>query len=379
LIKRGFKIGGLILTGAACEADIERNGVLEWQCCGMLGSAVAYSSSQDEVLPESPSLEPRGSVMTRFRSWLWGKLLWPYGCLGRVGWLLDGRPLSRFDAPAAAEGLIFRPSAICTRWYSGGHSTWFTPQNIAGTFEQIYQDVGKPEGRIEKSEGRKPKAEGPTKSEGRNPKSERRPKSEIRICDGSITRFLRAGSSSLLLPSGFGFLSDFFRISDLGSFPSDFGLRISDLGSAHLVLAQTTAPVGLAAWLACAAFVLMLANQAFRLKERLLGEKSPHQIFPQPLDVRSVRDPVTREYCDSNYHASTRRIKAIEQELSELRSERRESAAKLEEKIESVSREIPEMERRLNAANETRNEKVHNRINEVLGEVRELRGEVSNL
>src|SRR5438105_13068628 len=92
------------------------------------------------------------------------------------------------------------------------------------------------------------------------------------------------------------------------------------------LLAQLTPPVGLAAWLACAAFVLMLANQAFRLKERLLGEKNPQQIFPQPLDVRPVRDPVSREYCDSNYHASTRRVKAIEQELSELRSERRESA-----------------------------------------------------
>ena len=160
----------------------------------------------------------------------------------------------------------------------------------------------------------------------------------------------------------------------------DFGPRISDLGNSRsLVLAQAPAPVGLAAWLACAAFVLMLANQAFRLKERLLGEKSPQQIFPQPLDVRPVRDPVSREYCDSNYHASTRRIKAIEQELSELRTERRESAAKLEEKIETVSREIPEMERRLNAANEARVEKVHNRINEVLGEVRELRGEVNNL
>ncbi len=147
----------------------------------------------------------------------------------------------------------------------------------------------------------------------------------------------------------------------------------------NVMFAQASAPVGLAAWLACAAFVLMLANQAFRLKERLLGEKNPQQIFPQPLDVRPVRDPVSREYCDSNYHASTRRIKAIEQELSELRSERRESAAKLEEKIETVSREIPETERRLNAANEARVEKVHNRINEVLGEVRELRGEVNNL
>src|SRR5437016_2668832 len=102
------------------------------------------------------------------------------------------------------------------------------------------------------------------------------------------------------------------------------------------LVGQISAPAGMAAWLACGAFMLMLANQVLRLKERLLGERSPREIFPQPLEVRPVRDPVSREYCDSNYHASTRRIKAIEQELGELRNERRESAAKLEEKIETV-------------------------------------------
>jgi SMC interacting uncharacterized protein involved in chromosome segregation len=145
------------------------------------------------------------------------------------------------------------------------------------------------------------------------------------------------------------------------------------------LLAQIQPPVGLAAWLACAAFVLMLANQVFRLKERLLGEKSPQQIFPQPLEVRSAHEPVSREFCESNHHAITRRIEFIEQELRDLREERRKSAATLEEQIQTVSREIPELERRLNAANEARLEKVHNRINEVLGEVRELRGVVNNL
>ena len=87
LIKRGFKIGGLILTGAACEADIERNEVLQWRCRGMLGSAIAYSSTEDHILPELPTLDPVASVVSRFRSWVWGKLLWPYGGLGRTGWI----------------------------------------------------------------------------------------------------------------------------------------------------------------------------------------------------------------------------------------------------------------------------------------------------
>lgn len=142
--------------------------------------------------------------------------------------------------------------------------------------------------------------------------------------------------------------------------------------------AQMSAPAGLAAWLACAAFVLMLANQAFRLKERLLGQRNPQQIFPQPLEVKTTPEPVTREYCDSNYHANNRRIKTMEQQLAELRHERREAAAKLEEKIELAGREINDLERRLNAANEARFEKVHTRINEVLGEIRELRGELNH-
>jgi len=147
----------------------------------------------------------------------------------------------------------------------------------------------------------------------------------------------------------------------------------------HLILSQIEPPVGLAAWLACAAFVVMLTNQALRLKEKLLREKQGQEIFPQPLEVRSVLDPVSRDYCDRNHQVSLRRIETVEQELKELRQERRETAANLEQKLEGVTRDIPEMERRLNAANETRLEKVHTRINEVLGEVRELRGEINHL
>ena len=145
LINRGIKIGGLILTGAACEADIDLNQVLEWHCRGMLGAAIAYSSTEDEVLPDSPTLDPRSSTLTRLCSWLWGKLIWPYGSLGRTGWLFDGRPLSTFDeslpSAAAAEATACQLSTIHTRWYPGGHGAYFAAQNIAGTFEQLYRDI----------------------------------------------------------------------------------------------------------------------------------------------------------------------------------------------------------------------------------------------
>ena len=146
-----------------------------------------------------------------------------------------------------------------------------------------------------------------------------------------------------------------------------------------MMLGQIEVPVGFAAWLACAAFVVMLTNQGLRLKERLMGDKRGQEIFPQPLEVRPVRDPVSRDYCDRNHQLSTSRIEVVEQELRELREERRASAGKLEQKLEDVTRDIPELERRLNAANEARLEKVHTRINEVLGEVRELRGAIKSL
>lgn len=141
--------------------------------------------------------------------------------------------------------------------------------------------------------------------------------------------------------------------------------------------AQIDPPVGLAAWLACAAFVTMLANQAFKLKERLLDEKRRQEIFPQPLAVKTVRDPVSREYCERNHLVGARRLEALEADLAQMRDERRAAAANLEQKLERVSAEIPEMERRLNVANEARLEKVHYRINEILGEVREIRGELN--
>jgi len=142
LIARGHRIAGLILTGAACDADIDRNGVLEWQCRGMLGSAISYSSAEDQVLAGAAEARPQDYRTTGrrdwslFRSWLWGKCLWPYGCLGRTGWMLDGRPLHA-DSPSWAP----RPSALFTRWFSGGHGGCFAKATIARTFEQIYRDI----------------------------------------------------------------------------------------------------------------------------------------------------------------------------------------------------------------------------------------------
>jgi hypothetical protein len=38
-------------------------------------------------------------------------------------------------------GLEAASVRIATRWFPGGHSTYFTPWNIERTFEQIYEDI----------------------------------------------------------------------------------------------------------------------------------------------------------------------------------------------------------------------------------------------
>jgi len=137
LIAHGHKIGGLILTGAACEADVGRNGVLEWWKSGMLGKAIAYSSAQDQVLDGDPvhsTISHPPSTLNKVRQWLWGKLMWPYGCLGRTGWLLNSKPIFQSSNP-------FIRKSIFVRWFPGGHSGYFAPENIETTFEQIYDDI----------------------------------------------------------------------------------------------------------------------------------------------------------------------------------------------------------------------------------------------
>ena len=154
LIQRGYHIGGLILTGAACDADLQKNRILEWLSTGALGAAISYSSEDDHVIAGDPRVAK--SLREKLRDWLWGKLMWPYGSLGRTGWLCSGKPLhgqefnatepvAQASSPASAQavpgGHSLPIATLLTRWYPGGHSTYFTPANLERTFQQIYDDV----------------------------------------------------------------------------------------------------------------------------------------------------------------------------------------------------------------------------------------------
>jgi hypothetical protein len=58
--------------------------------------------------------------------------MWPYGCLGKTGWQIDGRHAEL--NPVAAKSVL-------ERWYAGGHSTYFTAENSPKVFAQMYEDI----------------------------------------------------------------------------------------------------------------------------------------------------------------------------------------------------------------------------------------------
>ena len=142
-MERGYKIAGMVLTGAACEADLAKSGLLDLIRRGSLNAVIAYSSHDDTVLPGPVRQPPRerkglGRVVFFFKSAFrkfYSALASPYGSLGRTGLLLDGSPLSGLDT------VELRPATLQTRWYRGGHSTYFTPANIEHTFRQILRDI----------------------------------------------------------------------------------------------------------------------------------------------------------------------------------------------------------------------------------------------
>jgi pimeloyl-ACP methyl ester carboxylesterase len=133
LIALGHTVSGVILIGAACEADIDLNGVRGWICQGRLGRAIAYCAADDHVLPGGASRSPW--------SWLYRVLAWPYGNLGRVGWTSQTGCGRHKDY--ASERVDVDPRVI-TRWFAGGHSGYFSLEQIEYTFRQILRDISNP-------------------------------------------------------------------------------------------------------------------------------------------------------------------------------------------------------------------------------------------
>lgn len=119
LAKLGIETHQVILTGAAIQSDIRKNGVEALIGDEALGYATAYCSKSDWVV--SP------------------KFIWPYGNLGKKGFTRDGKPYS--------------DPFIKTMWFDGyGHAQYFSSKKIdpnvglktwqEKTFEQLAFDLG---------------------------------------------------------------------------------------------------------------------------------------------------------------------------------------------------------------------------------------------
>jgi hypothetical protein len=121
LAQRRIDTEAVVLTGAAIDSDIRKNGIQQLVRNGRLERAFSYSSPGDEIV----------------RHWF----IWPYGHLGRDGFTLKGKPAIGCDA-------------IVTRWFPDcGHSDYFANKAIPAprwrssrifrdrTFDQAYQDL----------------------------------------------------------------------------------------------------------------------------------------------------------------------------------------------------------------------------------------------
>lgn len=112
LARLGVKVAAAVFIGAAISCDVRRNGVEALVEARSLGRAVAYCA--------------RGDLALRSR------LTWPYGHLGRLGWQRNGWPYPPDERLAAR---------VMTRWSPGGHCGYFSPENVATTFDRILEDL----------------------------------------------------------------------------------------------------------------------------------------------------------------------------------------------------------------------------------------------
>jgi hypothetical protein len=150
---------------------------------------------------------------------------------------------------------------------------------------------------------------------------------------------------------------------------------------AFLMLGQMTVPAGFAAWIACAAFAVMLINQAYRLKGFISGGEK--RTIQQPLEVVEGTQLVTREHCDLMHRPVSDRMAELEKKVQALDVSRQEdmriaggSRKAMYDRMEGLQKEMGDMERRLNRADEERTADLHTRLNEILEKVSELRGQV---
>lgn len=119
LADRGIPTATFIAIGSVLKSDIVRSRVLDLLHEGDLGRAVAYSSPNDLAIK-------------------WGRWSLGYGGLGREGWKCWDTVLPSVKGD---EALSLDIGNIYTRWFRGGHGSYFT-ENPERTFALIRKDCG---------------------------------------------------------------------------------------------------------------------------------------------------------------------------------------------------------------------------------------------
>lgn len=116
LAQRGVRVDTALFIGAAIDAHPARNGLAEVVRSRHLRQAVAWWSPADRLLGTPSALR------------------WPYGNLGRTGWILDN-PYSYMLDPVAEPWESGPFPSVC--FEDHGHNGWWKPQHREASFRAI--------------------------------------------------------------------------------------------------------------------------------------------------------------------------------------------------------------------------------------------------
>jgi hypothetical protein len=111
------------------------------------------------------------------------------------------------------------------------------------------------------------------------------------------------------------------------------------------ILLQIPSPtsVEVAAWIGCLFFLVAGWNQVEQFFDRRARRGAAREIQPQPLAVAKFDQPVTESLCQSRRKETGSELLRLDQEMGNLRLERRSEVGDLQQKINKVDREVGEL------------------------------------
>lgn len=135
--------------------------------------------------------------------------------------------------------------------------------------------------------------------------------------------------------------------------------------------------VHIAAWLACAAFVVGLALGIISLVDRLKAKPSPQEVADSAQAKFARREESDELKCRLAAMEQLRQSDLRDASLSRknIYDEMRGMEKRIDASLVGVRTEMGELERRLNKSDEERTAKLHESLNCIATELAEIRGE----